>query len=354
MEKHFLTFSTAMLCALGMFAQTPYDNFAPEQSVKSMIELPKQQFKVANANTDSEVRCAEFDRNTLSLNLLDKNDSVIKTIALNPNNKKFLTIDPHAENYYSVSPYSFCLGNPMRFIDPDGQDVYMLFYTTGNGRGDEAFSAAAETRKREIEAMKSFNSETDKVIMFGVSDISDIGNLTNWAVNTYSKQFGQTAEVGVWSHTAWNGPIGTEATSTNPFYEESRQMSMEGWSNINFNWKENGAKMGFYGCNTGNDVAGNQWVGAFAREVSSQNNFHNVDVWGQSSSAYPSIYPHIRATTALRSAGLFLNGSTYMVGGNSGEGLKSMWFNPFSSYPSANPMNVYRRGNKVRSAFQGF
>lgn len=31
-------------------------------------------------------------------------------------------MDPHAENYYSMSPYSWVDNNPMKIIDPDGKD----------------------------------------------------------------------------------------------------------------------------------------------------------------------------------------------------------------------------------------
>ncbi len=34
------------------------------------------------------------------------------------------TIDPHAENYYSTSPYAWCANNPVLNIDPDGKDWY--------------------------------------------------------------------------------------------------------------------------------------------------------------------------------------------------------------------------------------
>ena len=37
-----------------------------------------------------------------------------------------MSIDPNCEKYYWISPYAYCLNNPVRFIDPDGRDVWEI------------------------------------------------------------------------------------------------------------------------------------------------------------------------------------------------------------------------------------
>lgn len=39
-----------------------------------------------------------------------------------PQTARWSSPDPLAEKYYSTSPYAFCSGNPVNFIDPDGKD----------------------------------------------------------------------------------------------------------------------------------------------------------------------------------------------------------------------------------------
>ena len=262
----------------------------------------------------------------------------------------FLSVDPMADKYPNISPYAYCAWNPVKLVDPDGEDIYMLFYVTGNKGGDGMFSAAAETRKKELESIKGFNPEKDIVLMFELKDIGQMKDIVENAVNTYSEQYGRTAEVGVWSHAGWDGPIGSEPTTGGNALDDW-QMTLNGWNEINFNWSEN-ANMVFYGCNTGNDYYGGEWVGSFSRDISSLSNYKDVNVWGQQTSAYPSSSPYLRATNMARTFGYGYGiGSTYMVGGNAHQGIQSLWFMP-GAYPAANRMNVYKNGRFVRSAFQ--
>jgi len=43
-----------------------------------------------------------------------------------PASGRFMTVDPLAEKYYSISPYAYCAGNPVNRIDPNGMDIYYL------------------------------------------------------------------------------------------------------------------------------------------------------------------------------------------------------------------------------------
>lgn len=36
-------------------------------------------------------------------------------------------IDPLCEKYYNISPYAYCANNPVKFVDPDGKDIYIQY-----------------------------------------------------------------------------------------------------------------------------------------------------------------------------------------------------------------------------------
>ncbi len=34
---------------------------------------------------------------------------------------QFTSMDPLCEKYYHISPYTYCAGNPVKYVDPDGR-----------------------------------------------------------------------------------------------------------------------------------------------------------------------------------------------------------------------------------------
>ena len=47
----------------------------------------------------------------------------------------FTTRDPLCEKYYDLSPYGYCAGNPMIYVDPDGKDLWDFLLGFGSSIG---------------------------------------------------------------------------------------------------------------------------------------------------------------------------------------------------------------------------
>ena len=43
-----------------------------------------------------------------------------------PASGRFMSMDPLCEKYYNISPYSYCAGNPIRYVDPDGRRIQII------------------------------------------------------------------------------------------------------------------------------------------------------------------------------------------------------------------------------------
>ena len=39
-----------------------------------------------------------------------------------------MSIDPHCEKYYSISPYAYCMNNPVKYIDPNEKDAVLAVF----------------------------------------------------------------------------------------------------------------------------------------------------------------------------------------------------------------------------------
>jgi RHS repeat-associated protein len=262
--------------------------------------------------------------------------------------------DPHAENYYDVSPYSFLGNNPILYIDPTGEDLYLYYYLSNNNHGgeedeesDKAFWAAALTRAADM--LKSGEiGEGDKVIFKGISSTDDIKSTIEGDVAANKEKFGETREVGLWSHGGFEGPFRENKNGS------IDQKPVESWSGINYNWVKDGGKFGFYGCRTGKDPddrEGGRRDGqsdkSFAERISSFNNMKNVDVWGQTQRSWPSPVTNARYVTGDIAKGIHKY-PTYFVGSQKGgTGVLSRAL-PTAAYPMA----VYKNGQFVGFKFQ--
>lgn len=252
-------------------------------------------------------------------------------------------MDPLCEKYYSISPYAYCANDPINAIDKDGMYLYMLFYVNGYTRigygCDDEIKAAAYTRKSDIENSKWFDPKRDLVI---VSEIDNFADLSEMVKNNISnnQQYGKTKEVGFWSHAGYDGPIGSINSSEDDIIG-SRQLSIEGWGKINFNWAPNAA-IGFYGCNSGTTKKKSEKN--FAKSISKNGNMKNINVYGQpttsafSGSQYKA--KKVDSSQMLHDKGYSFP-RTYQVA--------SKYYTIFWKFNSeVLRMKLYRNGNKIR------
>jgi RHS repeat-associated protein len=119
---------------------------------------------------------------------------------------RFTTMDPLAEKYYSVSPYAYCLNNPVRYVDPDGMSTYVIQNSDGSYR-----------------------------VVGGNKDDDDL--------NIYSINFKDGKYAGMSS-------IG-KSTSMTSFYNDSKD--------------ENGKELGWMGTIDPNDNSGKQFLDNFVK-----------------------------------------------------------------------------------------
>ncbi len=125
--------------------------------------------------------------------------------------------------------------------------IYFIFHVGGD------FEAAAKTRKREIEA---YDKQWSYVFIYKYDDLWEIKDFVDKAIKKVKENsWLQTTEVCFFSHAGTDGPVGNTRTSKYNLADETgreawdkKQMSLDGWKQINFNFDPNNSIAVFYGC----------------------------------------------------------------------------------------------------------
>ncbi|MBP1631243.1 MAG: hypothetical protein H6Q15_2136 [Bacteroidetes bacterium] len=110
-------------------------------------------------------------------------------------------MDPLAEKYYSISPYAYCMNNPVRFVDPDGKDpdYYGLNNKQKNGimlvlpnswRSSDNLKDAFKSAK--ANGVPVMTVDNIKDMKDGMQHLKDIGFSVNAYLITQHGRPGQT------------------------------------------------------------------------------------------------------------------------------------------------------------------
>lgn len=268
--------------------------------------------------------------------------------------------------------------------------LFLIFYIDENHIGKKMIAEAAQTRLKNIKNSKWYDESKHKVHCPPIQSLEEIKEIVSRYIKIYGgKNKAFTKEIGVVSHAGRDGPICYNTEIVNDYLIDNNgpykhQMSLVGWGKIEFNWYKESPICVFYGCNTANPLKIQGEIKIFARNISALGNFIDVEVWGQSTSSFPSLYPDYRVISLARAFDedeFSIRGRrptvnlpdwlwnareyTYMVGGNPKEIWGSVSVRPdkgslgdrvLQNFPVANPMRCYMNGNEdpIRIIHQGY
>ena len=114
-----LTVTTAVSCLFAQTTKNPFSELGYKKQV--MYTSSKGEFEEFHGNPNVvEIGSVYFNT---------KENKVVGYV--NPEKEKAevatatsaMSVDPMCEKYYWISPYAYCLNNPVRFVDPDGRVV---------------------------------------------------------------------------------------------------------------------------------------------------------------------------------------------------------------------------------------
>jgi len=151
-----LAVTTAMSCLFAQTTKNPFSELGYKKQV--MYTSSKGEFEEFHGNPDViEIGSVYFNTKT---------NKVVGYV--NPEKEKAevatatsaMSVDPLCEKYYWISPYAYCLNNPVKYVDPDGKDVAILIAKDGAGRNGH-MAAVVQDKNGKFYYMTVGNTDRD-------------------------------------------------------------------------------------------------------------------------------------------------------------------------------------------------
>lgn len=119
--RRFISLLLFLITLLTGYAQNPFAAYGYKPKMATLSNGRFDEFH--DKDRIVEIGSVRFDTKTNKIAGYVEPDTLeaamdVQTVS------RFISIDPHAERYYSISPYAYCNNNPVNCIDPDGRDWY--------------------------------------------------------------------------------------------------------------------------------------------------------------------------------------------------------------------------------------
>jgi hypothetical protein len=135
--KILLALLTISSQAINAQNENPYVIFGHETNIIYETKI-KDLFKIPNIDTSSKTKAISYNVDEGCILFLGSNDSILSKTKIQPYQLlRWLSTDPLANEYPSISPYAFVANNCINAIDPDGRKIIFVngYYNTGNLSG---------------------------------------------------------------------------------------------------------------------------------------------------------------------------------------------------------------------------
>ena len=96
------------------------------QFLTILILLSSVVLSQEKAKNNSFPKFVPYQNNRTEQNVINKKIDIKDLGKEQP--ARWLSVDPMADKYPGWSPYNYCINNPLRVVDPDGNDIYINFY----------------------------------------------------------------------------------------------------------------------------------------------------------------------------------------------------------------------------------